>query len=219
MRYHVILSIVLAALAVCGTAPGVRADDPPQVSHEFRYKPDAGSATKKVNLAGDFNGWSTTATPMDKLDDGTFTATVKLTPGKHVYKFVLDGTTWINDPTADKSLEEDDGQQGKNSAVVAAAADDPPAGTIEHTFTYRPADGTAIKSVSVAGDFNKWSVDSQPMARGDDGTYSVKFKLAAGSHAYKFVIDGTKWVNDPAADKSLDQPDGNGGANSVVVIK
>jgi 1,4-alpha-glucan branching enzyme len=210
--------IVLGAFLCCLTNVAARADDAPaQVPHEFRYKPDADAAVNTVNLAGDFNGWSTTATVMEKSADGTFTATVKLTPGKHLYKFVLDGSKWINDPTADKSLEEDDGQQGKNSGVIISAADKP--GAIKHTFSYRPGNDTPAKTVNLAGDFNNWSTTADAMTRGDDGTFTIKIKLQPGSHAYKFIIDGSIWVNDPAADKSLDQPDGNGGVNSVVVIK
>jgi 1,4-alpha-glucan branching enzyme len=220
MRRYLLALMMIGALVLCGTGAVARADEAPaQVACEFRYKPDAGSTIKTVNLGGDFNGWSTTATPMEKADDGTYQVTVKLAPGKHFYKFILNGTTWINDPAADKSLEQDDGQQGKNSAVIIAASDKPAATEIEHTFSYHPDDGAVAKSVNLAGDFNKWSTSGQPMTRGDDGTFTAKVKLPPGTYQYKFVIDGTKWANDPAADKSLDHPDGNGGANSVVIIK
>jgi 1,4-alpha-glucan branching enzyme len=219
MRHNLLAVMMIGVLVLCGIGPVARADDAAQVAHEFIYKSDVGSTTKTVNLGGDFNEWSTTATPMVKADDGTYRVTVKLAPGKHFYKFILDGVTWINDPAADKSLEEDDGQQGKNSAVIITAGDKPAAAEIEHMFSYHPSDGTTPKSVNLAGDFNKWSTDAQPMTRGDDGTFSAKVKLLPGTYQYKFVIDGTKWLNDPAADKSLDQPDGNGGANSGVIIK
>jgi 1,4-alpha-glucan branching enzyme len=219
-RTAIYLMTLISSILSLGAANFARADDAaPPVAHEFHYKPDAGTTPGAVNLAGDFNGWSTTATPMQKSADGTYAVTIKLAPGKHSYKFVLDGTTWVSDPAADKSLEEDDGRQGKNSAVIISSDDKPAASDAEHTFSYHPSDDLNAKTVNVAGDFNNWSTDAQPMTRGDDGTFTTKVKLSPGTHEYKFVIDGTKWMNDPSADKSLDKPDGNGGANSVVVIK
>ncbi len=211
--------ILIAGVAI---SSAVRADDAPanvEVAHEFRYKPDAGSVVKTINLAGDFNGWSTTAMPMVKADDGSYSVIVKLAPGKHFYKFVLDGTTWINDPAADKSLEEDDGQQGKNSAVIISATDTPASTEIAHTFLYHPTDGSSPKSVNVAGDFNNWTTNATPMAAGADGTFSATLKLKPGTYHYKFVLDGQTWVPDPAADKSLDQDDQHGGMNSGVIVK
>lgn len=99
-----------------------------QVAHEFKYQPEAGASPKTVHVAGDFNAWSTTATPLAKAQDGTFSAVVELTPGVHLYKFVVDGNTWVNDPAADKSLEADDGYGGKNSGVAVG----------EDTSTSRP---------------------------------------------------------------------------------
>src|SRR5688500_2273288 len=56
------------------------------------------------------------------------------------------------------------------------------------------------------------------MTRGDDGTFTAQVKLAAGTYQYKFVVDGDQWVNDPTADKSLEQDDGHGGKNSAVIV-
>jgi len=50
----------------------------------------------QVAVAGEFNGWNTTATPM-VLEDGIWTVTVKLDAGKHEYKLVVDGQ-WTADP-------------------------------------------------------------------------------------------------------------------------
>jgi cyclomaltodextrinase / maltogenic alpha-amylase / neopullulanase len=220
MRIAYFLLVVMAGLLVMSGLNIAHADDnPATVDHEFQFKPDAGVDVKAVNLAGDFNGWSTTATPMLKAEDGTYAVTVKLTPGKHLYKFVLDGTKWINDPAADKSLDEDDGQQGKNSGVKIAADDKPPADQIDHAFTYKPADGSSPKSVNLAGTFNNWVTQNLPMTAAGDGSFTITIKLRPGTYHYKFIIDGTKWVNDPAADKSLDADDQNQGVNSGIVVK
>ena len=53
-------------------------------------------AAQSVALAGEFNNWSTTATPMNKEGD-VWSITMALEAGKHEYKFVIDGQ-WVADP-------------------------------------------------------------------------------------------------------------------------
>lgn len=55
-----------------------------------------GPTATTVAVAGDFNGWNTSANLMTKTGD-TFSVVVALTPGAHEYKFVVDGQ-WLADP-------------------------------------------------------------------------------------------------------------------------
>jgi 1,4-alpha-glucan branching enzyme len=73
---------------------------------------------KQVALCGDFNGWSPTATPMKRHDDGHWGTTVALAPGRHQYKFVVDGE-WIADPAAQKNMPNEHGSL--NSVVEVRA--------------------------------------------------------------------------------------------------
>lgn len=66
----------------------------------FRFRNGRASA---VTLAGDFNNWSTTADPMRSSGDGTWTVELDLAPGRHEYKFFVDGREWWNDPDAPKT--------------------------------------------------------------------------------------------------------------------
>ena len=50
-----------------------------------------------VMLAGDFTHWQQRPIPMQKARDGVWTATVDLAPGKHTYRFIVDGE-WCDDP-------------------------------------------------------------------------------------------------------------------------
>ena len=56
-----------------------------------------------VTLVGEFNDWSTEATPMQRVGDTEeFVAELPLEPGRsYRYKFFLDGERWENDPNAD----------------------------------------------------------------------------------------------------------------------
>ncbi len=50
-----------------------------------------------VNLAGTFNGWSPTDRKMKKVGD-EFVSTLVLPDGEHQYKFVINHSTWKEDP-------------------------------------------------------------------------------------------------------------------------
>jgi 1,4-alpha-glucan branching enzyme len=56
--------------------------------------------TQGVLLAGTFNEWDGEATPVKKGEDGNWDVTLKLPPGHHEYKFVVDGQ-WCCEPGCD----------------------------------------------------------------------------------------------------------------------
>ncbi|HYO09616.1 MAG TPA: alpha-amylase family glycosyl hydrolase [Tepidisphaeraceae bacterium] len=110
IRTPALLAAVIVLLLAGSTAVAQEHD------HEFKYKPD--DQPRTVHVAGDFNNWSKDATPMKKGGDNVWSATVKLAEGVHLYKFVVNGDQWRPDPSAEKSLEVDDGHGGKNSGVL-----------------------------------------------------------------------------------------------------
>jgi 1,4-alpha-glucan branching enzyme len=46
---------------------------------------------RAVCLAGTFNQWNTKATPMKKGADDNWATAIELPPGRHEFKFVVDG--------------------------------------------------------------------------------------------------------------------------------
>jgi hypothetical protein len=71
--------------------------------------------------------------------------------------------------------------------------------------------------VSLVGDFNAWRSDEIFLSdTTGHGYFSGALPLKPGRYAYMFVIDGTRWVTDPAADRHRD--DGFGNSNAVVTI-
>ncbi len=80
-------------------------------NYTFRLKGFADA--KKVFLAGDFNKWSPNTFAMQKTADG-WIIKVHLSPGKHLYKFVVDGK-WILDP-GNKLWEQNENHSG-NSVI------------------------------------------------------------------------------------------------------
>jgi 1,4-alpha-glucan branching enzyme len=59
-------------------------------------------------VCGEFNGWSPTATPMKRHDDGHWETTVALAPWRYQYKLIVDGK-WIADPAAQKNVPNEHG--------------------------------------------------------------------------------------------------------------
>ena len=72
------------------------------------------------------------------------------------------------------------------------------------------------RSVSLAGSFNRWNAGTTPLARvNGSGLWTVTVPLPPGTAQYGFMVDGQRWVPDPAA-PSID--DGFGRRNSVVAV-
>jgi len=75
----------------------------------------------RVSLVGDFNGWDASKNPMTAQDaDGTWTVFVPLHPGLHTYSFVVDGTSFVADPSA--PIAPDDGYGHQSSIVLVGGS-------------------------------------------------------------------------------------------------
>jgi hypothetical protein len=95
-------------VADADTAPMVDAVEPPPPppDHLLGVRQTAGGVLfvqsgdcgRQVCIAGDFNDWSATATPMRRNTEvGVHEALVPLTAGKYQYRLVVDGR-WQPDP-------------------------------------------------------------------------------------------------------------------------
>ncbi len=73
---------------------------------------------RSVAVAGDFNGWSPTANPLAVDDEGAWRTTVPLPPGRHRFRYVIDGERWEDDWAADDYESNELGEQ--NSIKVVA---------------------------------------------------------------------------------------------------
>lgn len=74
---------------------------------EFKYyAPQA----KRVSLAGSFNNWNAKKLSAKKDPKGNWTVKIKLPPGRHEYKFIVDGS-WVNDPRCNSCITNSFGTQ------------------------------------------------------------------------------------------------------------
>ena len=120
------LCVAAAALLAVSLAP----DPPPTaptanptrssaVNFEVRLP---GQHPRSVALAGDFNGWSPRGLEMAREGSSDrWHITIQLPPGRHVYSFVVDGTTWVIDPVAPRIDTDDLGPA--NVMAVGQAGD------------------------------------------------------------------------------------------------
>lgn len=82
----------------------------------------------------------------------------------------------------------------------------------KHIFVYHSADA---EKVSVAGSFNNWSADANPMTYHENGKWQLEVELPANHYQYKIVVDGN-WIPDPENKWRIN--DGGESFNSIVKI-
>jgi len=83
------------------------------------------------------------------------------------------------------------------------------------------------RSVAVAGTFNGWIPTANPLARRalvpatgaapPDSLWYALVPVPRGRHRYKFLVDGNRWLVDPANPKQ--SGDGSGGVASVLDVR
>ncbi|MFT3674706.1 MAG: hypothetical protein QM781_02290 [Chitinophagaceae bacterium] len=132
-----------------------------------------------VVLSGSFINWSPTALHMTLTDSG-WIRQVKLAPGKHWYKFIVDGN-WITDK--DNVNQENDGQGNINSVYY------------KPNVTIRLDSFTQAKKVILSGSFNEWRRNELAMKPTSKG-WALSLYLPEGTHTYRFIVDG-RWMADP----------------------
>lgn len=96
---------MMLGVLIVSTPDDVPRGEYPKVEHAagdeydvtFRFQPR--EPAEAVYLAGSFNGWKQDGHRMDGPDDdGCYRTTLRLAPGRHEYKFVVNGKEWVPDP-------------------------------------------------------------------------------------------------------------------------
>lgn len=167
----------------------------------------------KVQIAGSMNGW----TMEDMAKNGNvYSYTCMVEPGTYQYKFIVNGDCWITDPKNPTVVQDNDGNSNSEFTVVGGGSTTPsapvtpnPGTTVtspivkDGKVTFNYVSSTASK-VEVFGNFNEWKSGIE-MTK-EDGVFTYTMELPNGEYEYKFVVDGDKWVTDPA---NSNQKNGN----------
>ncbi len=118
---------VIAIVALLGARAGIAHRDrspvlasvPSDTVYVVRFvlvAPDA----RNVSIVGDFNDWDRATTALAPSgNDGVWTTSVALPPGRHEYAFIVDGEHWMPDPLASVTIHDD---FGTASSIVTVGA-------------------------------------------------------------------------------------------------
>jgi hypothetical protein len=75
----------------------------------------------------------------------------------------------------------------------------------------------SASTVSIVGDFNDWQRGTTMLrSAGAAGVWSVSLSLPRGLHQYAFIVDGTRWIPDPATSTTV--TDDFGTTTSVIAV-
>ena len=167
----------------------------------FSYKD---KYAKHISVVGDFNNWNPNISPMKKNKYHVWKTTIPLKKGNYSYKFAVD-RQWILDPHNPNRVSNKLGDQ-RSVLVVKKGSDEyfkPVASGFLNSyppitmrkgilFTYK---NLKADYVAVAGDFNNWDKNKNPMAMNKNGIWSLVVPLEKGKHKYKFFVDNL-WLAD-----------------------
>lgn len=99
--------------------------DKPLCRVTFNLPKEAAYSAVHAHLVGDFNNWNIYATPMKKLEDGSFTVNVDLLCGReYQFRYLINESTWENDWKADKYVPSPLG--ACDNSVVVVESTPPP---------------------------------------------------------------------------------------------
>lgn len=97
--------VATRATDTVATTPGAS----PDTVHVVQFVLVAPRAAR-VSVVGDFNDWKVDATPLRPVrGGGVWMVSLPLPEGRHEYSFVVDGKTWVADPSAPVAVESDFG--------------------------------------------------------------------------------------------------------------
>jgi len=184
-----------------------------------------------VHIAGSFNGWSTTATPMVHAGNNIYTVTLNLTSGtSYQYKYI-NGNTWAGEEIVPSACGVPNGFGGYNREITVGSSATilpivcfshcgPCPSTINLTLVVDMSEQTVSpQGVHVAGSFNSWSTTATPMSPIGNGKYSATLPvLGNSSYQYKF-INGDTWAGEEIVPAACGVPNGLGGYNREVIVE
>jgi 1,4-alpha-glucan branching enzyme len=68
----------------------------------------------------------------------------------------------------------------------------------------------SIQTVALCGEFNDWNPTTHRMTHRKDGSFSLTLSLPSGQqYRYRYLLNGERWENDPAADGYASNPYGS----------
>lgn len=181
-----------------------------------------------VFVAGSFQGWNASASPMQDLDgDLVYTFTADIAAGTNIeYKFI-NGNTWEQVPAAcgiggfsNRNLTVANTDAVLNPVCFNSCSNCVVVNMIATTFQVN-MNGVTVdpNGVHVAGSFQGWNPASTALTDSNaDGIFEVTVNIAEGETVnYKF-INGNAWSGSESVPATCGVGDGFGGYNRSHVV-
>ncbi len=188
-----------------------------------------------VHVAGTFQGWDETASPMFEIGEGLYAFTTVVDSGStHQYKFI-NGNVWENAEMVSGACGVDDGLGGYNRVATVDAIN---VITEEVCFgsclfcMYAPdipqvnltllvdmsEESISENGVHIAGSFQNWNPMDDPMFEIQENIFAYSTLVDSGSiHQYKF-INGNAWADAEMVPAECGLDDGGGILNREIVM-
>ncbi len=174
---------------------------------------------ESVSVAGDFNAWSPTVWEMTRNEDGTYTRTVgqgNFSLEFHEFKFVVNGSTWIEPPTASPNRKHAGLEHESYNLVLNRHEDQKPEGyrivdgkvhfqlsmqepikcLDEQSGAMRFVDRNTIEKVTLVASFNDWSKEMLELKLSEN-VWSLEFsnsQLRDPAGEFRYLLNDRYWV-------------------------
>jgi hypothetical protein len=113
------------------------------------------------------------------------------------------------EPEVDAPVAGDDAPTDPDGPISGATCDK----------AFRLDGHSTAATVWLSGSFISWGGDpahgAVEFTKGVDGAWTGSYEFAAGSHQYKFIVNGNNWITDPTNPDVID--DGQGNTNSLYL--
>jgi hypothetical protein len=186
-----------------------------------------------VHVAGSFQGWNPSGTPMTNTGDMIYSVTVTLNEGEyHEYKFI-NGNDWPGEEQVPADCGISNGLGGYNRFLTIPTGGGTlnevcfgscyPCGFIPTEVQVTFLVDMSLESVSpngvhLAAAFQGWDPGASAMTHLGSNIYAATFTLWNGNHyQYKF-INGNTWDDEENVPAECGEDNGMGGYNRYITI-
>lgn len=188
-----------------------------------------------VHVAGSFQGWNPSTTPMQDLGNGIYSVDIDVPDNTEILFKFINGNDWPQQESVPSTCGADDGfgAFNRNYNISSGASTYGPVcfGGCENCgVVVEPSyvDATFIVDMSnqvvspdgvhIAGSFQGWNPSSTSLNDNGDGTYSITVPVETNSTVQFKFINGIDWPQQETVPSDCGVSDGFGGFNRAIYV-